>query len=111
MDFEIREVVVGHRTGMTMAERYGRIGDDDLVNAIDSMTSDHGKTEILVGRATRIHEDHEQNTNKNEGPPLFPFPHKPLTTRDVSADIRGTASRTSKRRHTHLASASPLVHY
>lgn len=67
-DHEIREAIVGHRTGRTMAERYGRISDNDLVKAIDRMTFDHGKTEILVGRPTRIHENHQQNTNKRALP-------------------------------------------
>jgi hypothetical protein len=64
MDYEIREAIVGHRTGKTMAERYGRISDKDLVRAIDAVTFDHGKTEILVAATTRINKNHEQNTNK-----------------------------------------------
>ena len=64
MDYEMREAIVGHRTGTTMAERYGRISDEDLVLAIDAMTFDHGKTEILVASTTRIDKNHEQNTNK-----------------------------------------------
>ena len=64
MDYEIREAIVGHRTGKTMAERYGRISDEDLVRAIDSMTFDHGKTEILVAATTRIEMKPEQNPNK-----------------------------------------------
>ena len=68
MDYEIREAIVGHRTGRTMAERYGRISDEDLVKAVNGMTFDQGKTEILIGGATRINENHEQNTNKGAVP-------------------------------------------
>ena len=66
MDYEIREAIVGHRTGKTMAERYGRISDEDLVKAIDAVTFDHGKTEILIATTTRIHKNHEQNPNKTD---------------------------------------------
>ena len=31
-----------------MTERYGRISDEELLQAIDQMTFDHGETEILV---------------------------------------------------------------
>ncbi len=46
MDYEIRETIMGHAIGI--AGRYGRISDLDLILAIDRMTFDHGKTEILV---------------------------------------------------------------
>jgi hypothetical protein len=48
MDFEIRETIKGHSIGI--ASRYGRISDEDLVRAIDQMSFDHGKTEILIAR-------------------------------------------------------------
>jgi hypothetical protein len=32
----------------TVAERYGRISDEELLKAIDMMTFDHGPTEIVV---------------------------------------------------------------
>ncbi|MFH1117289.1 MAG: site-specific integrase [Pseudomonadota bacterium] len=52
MDPEIRESIMGHwYRGRNVNERYGRIGDEELVRAIDQMTFDHGKTEILVARA------------------------------------------------------------
>ncbi len=51
MDPEIREAILGHSSKQRLvAERYGRISDLELVNAIDSMTCDHGKTEILVAK-------------------------------------------------------------
>jgi integrase len=50
IDPEIRETIMGHWSkGKTVSERYGRIKDDQLVRAIDSMTFDHGDSEILVG--------------------------------------------------------------
>ena len=48
MDYEIRETIMGHATGI--AGRYGRISDLDLIIAIDRMTFDHGETEICVSR-------------------------------------------------------------
>ncbi len=51
MDPEIREAILGHSTKeRSVSERYGRISDQELVNAIDSMTFDHGETEILVAK-------------------------------------------------------------
>ncbi len=51
MDPEIREAILGHSTKeRSVTERYGRISDKELVNAIDSMTFDHGETEILVAK-------------------------------------------------------------
>jgi len=43
--------VLGHwYRGRNVNERYGRIGDAELIKAVDSMTFDHGQTEILVAR-------------------------------------------------------------
>jgi integrase len=51
MDPEIREAILGHSTKeRSVSERYGRISDRELINAIDSLTFDHGETEILVAR-------------------------------------------------------------
>jgi integrase len=51
MDPEIRESIMGHwYRGRNVNERYGRIGDEELIRAMDQMTFDHGKTEILVAR-------------------------------------------------------------
>ena len=51
MDPEIREAILGHSTKeRSVSERYGRISDKELVTAIDSMTFDHGETEILVAK-------------------------------------------------------------
>ena len=51
MDPEIREAILGHSTReRSVSERYGRISDQELVNAIDSMTFNHGETEILVAK-------------------------------------------------------------
>ncbi len=50
MDTEIRESIMGHWfKEKSVNERYGRISNEELLQAIDSMTFDHGETEILVG--------------------------------------------------------------
>lgn len=52
MDSEIRESILGHWfKEKSVTERYGRISDQELVNAIDSMTFDHGESEIYVPKA------------------------------------------------------------
>jgi len=49
MDPEIRESILGHAgKGKSVSERYGRIGDQELIKAIDNTTFDHGSTEIVV---------------------------------------------------------------
>ncbi len=49
MDPAIAEAILGHWfRGRTVNERYGRIADQELIQAIDKMTFDHGETEILV---------------------------------------------------------------
>ena len=51
VDFEIRESIMGHSFRQkSVAERYGRISDDELIQAVDRMTYDHGATEIVVAR-------------------------------------------------------------
>ena len=51
MDQEIRERILGHyNRAKNINERYGRISDADLVKAIDSVTFDHGKTEIVLAQ-------------------------------------------------------------
>lgn len=49
MDYQIAESIMGHWfKGKSVNDRYGRIGDQELIQAIDRMTFDHGETEILV---------------------------------------------------------------
>ncbi|WP_041286134.1 tyrosine-type recombinase/integrase [Desulfomonile tiedjei] len=51
MDFQIAESILGHQSkARSVSDRYGRIGDEELVNAIDQMTFNHGDTEILVAK-------------------------------------------------------------
>lgn len=51
MDPQIAEAVLGHQSkARSVSDRYGRISNEELVQAIDQMTFDHGKTEILVAR-------------------------------------------------------------
>jgi integrase len=51
MDPEIREAIMGHaERGKSVTERYGRISEEELLRAIDSLTVDHWETEIVVAR-------------------------------------------------------------
>jgi integrase len=51
MDPEIRESILGHWfREKSVSERYGRISDRELIQAIDCMTFDHGATEIWASR-------------------------------------------------------------
>ncbi len=65
MDPEIRESILGHWfREKSVTERYGRISNEELVRAIDSMTFDHGETEILVARQDK--DDRADKTRTNE---------------------------------------------
>ena len=49
MDPEIRESILGHVwKGKSVSDRYGRISDHELIQAIDRTTFDHGPSEIWV---------------------------------------------------------------
>jgi integrase len=49
IDPEIREAILGHWfKAKSVTERYGRIGDQTLIRAIDLLTFDHGPSEIFV---------------------------------------------------------------
>jgi integrase len=49
VDAQIAESIMGHWCkGKSVNNRYGRIGDKELLDAIDKMTFYHGETEILV---------------------------------------------------------------
>jgi integrase len=51
MDPEIRESILGHwLREKSVTERYGRISDKELVEAVDLLTFDHGETEIYAVR-------------------------------------------------------------
>ncbi|MDQ1238826.1 MAG: hypothetical protein QG577_1011, partial [Thermodesulfobacteriota bacterium] len=46
---QIAEMILGHALrGKRVDERYGYISDEELVDAIDKFTCDHGETKILV---------------------------------------------------------------
>ena len=48
---EIEMAIMGHsKRGRSVHERYGRISDRELVEAIDQMTFDHGPTEVFVAK-------------------------------------------------------------
>ncbi|MGO9569203.1 MAG: site-specific integrase, partial [Desulfomonilaceae bacterium] len=54
MEPEIRESIMGHWfRGKTVAERYGRISDADLVREIDKVSFQNGDTEILVSESKK----------------------------------------------------------
>ncbi len=49
VDEQIAEAIMGHwLKGKSVNDRYGRISDKELLDAIDKMTFDHGETEIHV---------------------------------------------------------------
>jgi integrase len=51
MDYQIAESIMGHWfKGKNVNDRYGRISDQELIQAIDRMTFDHGETEIFVAQ-------------------------------------------------------------
>jgi hypothetical protein len=60
MDPEIRESILGHWfKEKSVSERYGRISDEELIQAIDAMSFDHGETEIWAA-----HKERTQNVSK-----------------------------------------------
>ncbi len=62
MDPEIRESIMGHWfRGKTVTERYGRISDEELILAVDSMTFDNGRTEILLSDGKKEKSDKGSN--------------------------------------------------
>ena len=72
VDFEIRESIMGHSSRQkSVAERYGRISDDELIQAVDKVTFDHGETEILVAR-----KGHRASPQKNVDMALTNAPEK-----------------------------------
>jgi integrase len=49
VDVEIRESILGHAyQAKDVTTRYGRIDDHEVIKAIDKITFDHGKTEVLL---------------------------------------------------------------
>lgn len=46
MDPTVRNLIVGHSTERSVADRYIRVSDEELLRAIDSMSFDHGWTEL-----------------------------------------------------------------
>lgn len=51
MDPDIAEMVLGHAgRSKPVSQRYGRISDETLVRAVDSMTFEHGETEVRMAR-------------------------------------------------------------
>jgi integrase len=53
MDPVIAESILGHwHRERSVNERYGRLSDEELVRAVDSMTFDHGPTEIVVSQGS-----------------------------------------------------------
>ncbi|AFM24882.1 tyrosine-type recombinase/integrase [Desulfomonile tiedjei] len=46
MDPTVRNLIVGHSTERSVADRYIRVSDEELLRAVDSMSFDHGWTEL-----------------------------------------------------------------
>ncbi len=54
IDSDIREIILGHsKRSLDVSERYGIVSDEELVQAIDRLTYDHGLTQILVAAAAK----------------------------------------------------------
>ena len=46
MDPTVRDLIVGHSTERSVADRYIRVSDEELLKAMDSMRFDNGWTEL-----------------------------------------------------------------
>jgi hypothetical protein len=46
MDPAVRNAIVGHSSNRSVEDRYIRLSDEVLLNAVDSMTFEHGWTEL-----------------------------------------------------------------
>jgi hypothetical protein len=46
MDPTTRNLIVGHSTERSVADRYIRVSDEELLRAVDNMSFDHGWTEL-----------------------------------------------------------------
>ncbi|MFH0825137.1 MAG: tyrosine-type recombinase/integrase [Pseudomonadota bacterium] len=46
MDPAVRNSIVGHSSNRTVEDRYIRLSDEVLLNAVDAMTFDHGWSEL-----------------------------------------------------------------
>jgi integrase len=46
MDPTVRNLIVGHSTERSVADRYIRVSDEELLRAVDNMSFDHGWTEL-----------------------------------------------------------------
>jgi integrase len=54
IDAQIAESILGHWMKVkSVNDRYGRISDEELIQAIDMMTFDHGETEIVLNTQPR----------------------------------------------------------
>lgn len=55
MDADYAEAIMGHGDrARSVRQRYGRISDSELIEAIDQMTFDNGSTEIHVARSRLV---------------------------------------------------------
>jgi len=48
MDPATRNFICGHSSRRVVEDLYIHLSDEELLKAVDSMTFDHGETEILV---------------------------------------------------------------
>lgn len=64
VDPQIAETILGHWfTGKSVNDRYGYVSDDELIQAIDRMTFDHGKTKVLVAKS-RLEATESRGSNR-----------------------------------------------
>jgi len=65
MSDQIAESIMGHWfKGKSVNDRYGHVSDEELVQAIDRMTFDHGETKILVARSRSPKNGDKMDTNE-----------------------------------------------
>jgi integrase len=57
MDSVVRNAIVGHSSQRSVEDRYIRLSDEELLKAVDSMTFDHGWTELDIAEK-RVNDDH-----------------------------------------------------
>jgi integrase len=67
IDFQIAETILGHQNkARSVSDRYGRISDKELLEAIDKLTVENGETEVLLAREITGKNGHGSNMGVTE---------------------------------------------
>jgi integrase len=64
IDPTVRNLIVGHSSQRSVEDRYIRVSDEELLKAVDSMTFDHGWTELDLVEETQSDVGNEKGTEK-----------------------------------------------